>query len=146
MVLYDNGKRDPVSNNPSPNIQIVNTSSMSIPLADLEARYYFNADNLHGQTQILDVDWASIGASNVQGSFVHLTGDAYYLQLHFSPAAGQLAPRGGSAEIKMRIHKPDWSAYNQGEDFSFGSATSYTAWPRIPLFEAGRLIWGEVPR
>jgi endoglucanase len=146
VVLYDNGKLDPVSNNPSPNIQIVNTSSTSIPLADLEARYYFNADNLHGQTQILDVDWASIGASNVQGSFVHLTGDAYYLQLHFSPAAGQLAPRGGNAEIKMRIHKPDWSAYNQGEDYSFGSAIFYTAWPRIPLFEARRLIWGEVPR
>ena len=65
---------DSVSNNPSPDIQVVNSGGTSIPLADLEARYYFVADNLHGQTQILDVDWASIGAGNVQGSFVHLAG------------------------------------------------------------------------
>ncbi|HWE61097.1 MAG TPA: cellulose binding domain-containing protein, partial [Chloroflexota bacterium] len=115
----------------------------SVPLAlnALEARYYFTADGYHGR-QILDVDWASVGVGTVLGDFVPMGGNQYYLRLRFSPAAGQLAPHGGVAEIKMRIHKPDWSVYDQRHDYSFGPTTSYTPWPRVPLFDRSRLIWG----
>ncbi len=145
VVQYLDGKTDPVSNNPSPNIRIVNNGNAPVTLADLEVRYYFAVGDLHGQAQILNVDWASIGAQNVQGTFMHLRGINYYVRLRFLPAAGVLAPRGGSAEIKMRIHKSDWSVYNQAIDFSFGPSTTYTPWERIPLFRLGRLVWGTMP-
>jgi endoglucanase len=142
IVKYFNGKPDPVSNNPSPNIEIVNNGSVPVALDELEARYYFTATGLGGQSQILDVDWASVGAGNVLGDFVHVDGDQYYLRIRFSPAAGQLSPHGGMAEIKMRIHKPDWSVYDQRDAYSFGPPLTYTPWSRIPLFDASRLVWG----
>jgi endoglucanase len=142
LVEYFNGKLDPVSNNPSPNIEIVNNGSVPVALNQLEARYYFTVTGLTGQSQILDVDWASVGAGNVLGDFVHVGGDRYYLRIRFTAAAGQLSPHGGMAQIKMRIHKPDWSVYDQREAYSFGPPMTYIPWPRIPLFDGSRLIWG----
>jgi endoglucanase len=144
-VLYSDGRPDLGSNNPSPNLRIVNDGPTPVSLSDLEARYYLTAESLRGQSQILDVDWASMGADNVQGDFVHLRGTAFYLRLRFSSGAGQLAAHGGSAEIKMRIHKPDWSNYDQADDFSFGTSSSYVEWLRVPLFIQSRLIWGRLP-
>jgi endoglucanase len=144
-ILYSDGRRDLGSNNPSPNLRIVNNGVTPVSMSDLEARYYFTAEGLRGQSQILDVDWASIGGGTVQGDFVHLRGDAFYLRIRFTSAAGELAAHGGSAEIKMRIHKPDWSNYHQTDDYSFGSSSSYVDWPRIPLFIHGQLIWGALP-
>ena len=142
VVLYADGRPDPVSNNPAPNLRIVNNGDMPVALSDLEARYYFTAENLRDQAQILDVDWSSIGAGNVLGTFIHVRDNFYYLQVHFSPGAGQLAPNGGAAEIKMRIHKPDWSTYDQTDDFSYGPPVTYTAWPRVALLARGQLVWG----
>jgi hypothetical protein len=142
LVEYFNGKLDQVSNNPSPNIEIVNNGSAPVALDQLEARYYFTVTGLTGQSQILDVDWASVGAGNVLGDFVHMSGDRYYLRIRFTPAAGQLSPHGGMAQIKMRIHKPDWSVYDQREAYSFGPPVTYIPWSRIPLFNGSRLIWG----
>jgi hypothetical protein len=144
-VLYADGKPDPSTNNPSPNLRIVNDGAVPVALSDLEVRYYFTAEALRGQFQVLDVDWASIGVGNVQGAFVRVSGTLYYVRLRFAPAAGQLAPRGGIAEVKMRIHKPDWSAYTQQNDYSFGPPITYTPWPRIPLYQRGRLAWGTAP-
>jgi endoglucanase len=142
LVEYYNGKLDPISNNPSPNLEIVNNGSVPVALDGLEARYYFTVTGLAGESQILDVDWASLGASNVLGDFVHTGGDRYYLRIRFSPAAGQLSPHGGVVEIKMRIHKPDWSVYDQRTAYSFGPPVTYTPWPLLPLFEGSRLVWG----
>jgi endoglucanase len=145
LVLYADGKPDPSTNNPSPNLRIVNDGAAPVTLSDLEIHYYFTAETLRGQSQVLDVDWASAGAGNVRGDFVHVSGALYYLRLRFAPAAGQIAPHGGSAEVKMRIHKPDWSAYTQQNDYSFGPPTTYTPWPHIPLYQRGRLVWGAAP-
>jgi endoglucanase len=142
LVEYFNGKLDPVSNNPSPNLQIVNNGSVPVALDQLEARYYFTVTGLGGQSQILDVDWASVGSGNVRGDFVHMGGDRYYLRIRFAPAAGQLSPRGGIAQIKMRIHKTDWSVYDQQGAYSFGPPVTYIPWPRVPLFEGSHLVWG----
>jgi hypothetical protein len=142
LVEYFDGKLDPMTNNPSPNLRIINNGSIPVALSALAARYYFTARQLDGQQQILDVDWASVGAGNVLGDFVHVAGDRYYLRIRFSPAAGQLGAHGGVAEIKMRIHTSRWSVYDQRTAYSFGPPTTYTAWPRVPLFAGTRLIWG----
>jgi endoglucanase len=142
LVEYFDGKPDPITNNPSPNLRIINNGSIPVALAALEARYYFTAQPLDGQQQILDVDWASVGTGNVLGAFVHTAGDRYYLRIRFAPAAGQLSAHGGVAEIKLRIHTSRWSVYDQRAAYSFGPPTTYTAWPRVPLFAGTRLIWG----
>jgi endoglucanase len=143
-VQYMDGRPTPVSNNPSPNLRLLNAGPAPVRLADLQARYHFRASGVGVASLVLDVDWSSAGAANVQGSFVHLGGDRFYVQVGFTPAAGQIPP-GGMVEIKMRIHKRDWSTFDQRSDYSFGPPTDYTPWPRVPLFWRGRRVWGTAP-
>jgi hypothetical protein len=143
-VQYMDGKPAAVTNNPSPNLRLLNAGPAPVSLADLQARYYFRASGVGGTNLVLDVDWASVGAANVRGSFVHLGGDLFSLRVGFTPAAGQIPP-GGMVEIKMRIHKRDWSTFDQRGDYSFGLSADYTPWQRVPLFWRGHRVWGTEP-
>lgn len=68
----------------------------------------------------------------------------YYLQVGFTSAAGTVAP--GNREIHMRVHKTNWAAYNETNDYSFDPTKSaFADWTRATIYRNGALVWGTEP-
>ena len=127
--------------------QLVNTGSSAITLSNITVRYWYTEDGT--QAQNFYCDYASVGASNVTGTFVamsptYATAD-HYLQIGFTSGAGSLAA-GSSLQIQSRAAKSDWSNYTQTNDYSFNSsATTYVDWTCVTGYSSGTLIWGTEP-
>jgi endo-1,4-beta-xylanase len=45
----------------------------------------------------------------------------------------------------VRVHKTDWSNYDQRSDFSFQRDGVLTDWDRVGLYRSGQLVWGVEP-
>lgn len=127
--------------------KVINTGTTVIDLADVKLQYYYTVD---GETsQSFWCDYATIGASNLTGTFVGMsnpvTGADCYLEIGFSSGAKSLAP-GNSAEFQIRFAKNDWSNYTQTGDYSFNAnANTWVDWQRVTCYLTGELVWGLVP-
>jgi len=71
------------------------------------------------------------------------TGADSYLLVGFQPYT--LAAGASSGEIQMRINKTDWSVFNEVDDYSYGTGTSYIDWTKVTVYQDGTLIWGTAP-
>lgn len=126
--------------------RIVNTGSSSVPLSELEIRYWYTSEG--DQAQSYWCDYAALNCANVVGSFVKLgnalDGANGYLRLKFT--AGQVNANSNSGEIQNRFNKNDWSNYNESGDYSYDpSRTSFTDWNKVTLYRNGTLVWGTEP-
>lgn len=135
------------SNQVYANFKLMNTGTSAIVLSNVKIRYYYTVDGVKAQT--FYCDYASIGGSNVTGSFVTMatpkTGADTYLEVGFASGAGSLAA-GANAIIQGRFAKSDWTNYNQANDYSFNSsATTYADWTKITGYVSGALQWGTEP-
>ncbi|HLF25876.1 MAG TPA: S8 family serine peptidase [Anaerolineae bacterium] len=130
-----------------PWLQIINHTATTIPFSELKLRYWYTIDG--NKPQSFRCDYAFVGKSNVTGAFVQLTspraGADYYLEVGFTPGAGNLAPGGQSGDIVLRVNKTDWSSYTELNDFSYDPRTSYARWDHVTLYRNGALIWGIEP-
>jgi endoglucanase len=130
-------------------LQIVNDGPNPINLHDLELRYWFRP-GYPGPgakiTQHVDIDYAAVGSNNIkpQISAVDQNGSAT-LQVQFADAAGSIKPYMSSGDIAVRVHKSDWSAYDQSADFSSRSNTTLGDWDNVGLYRGGVLVWGTQP-
>lgn len=70
-VQFYNQNTAATSNQIGLNIQLVNTGSSSILLANVKLRYYYTVDSAKPQT--FYCDFSSIGSGNVTGTFVTMT-------------------------------------------------------------------------
>ncbi len=145
---YEIGNPGTVVNQIMPNFKLTNVSQSSINLSDVSIRYWYTIDTQHSQSYTCD--YAGIGRGNVIGRFVALpsprTGANTYLEVSFSPDAGNLAPSQDTGEIKNRFNKTDWSNYDESNDYSYpGSADTYTSSTRITVYDKGKLVWGTEP-
>jgi hypothetical protein len=69
------------------------------------------------------------------------------LEVQFNAGAGMLAAGGASGDIQTRIHKTDWSNFNEANDYSFNSLqTAYADWNKVTLYRNGVLVWGTEPQ
>jgi endoglucanase len=142
---YQNGNQSPVSNQIQPALKLTNTGSGPISLAVVTIRYWYTADS--AQTQGFACDYATIGCNNVRYRFVKLeparpSADTY---LEISFMGGQLQA-GASTEIKLRVHKSDWSNYNQANDYSFTPGVStYSPAQHIGIYYKAKLTGGREP-
>jgi endoglucanase len=151
-VQYKDASGNPSNNSIKPYIQIINSTSISLPLSQLKLRYWYTIDS--AQLQSYWCDWAQLSCGNVSGAFVpiasgsplHTTLSDTYLEIGFGANAGSIAPGKSSGEIQNRFNKNDWSLFNQYNDYSYdGSKTSYAEWNRITLYRNGALVWGIEP-
>jgi beta-glucanase (GH16 family) len=131
-----------------PRIQVVNTGT-DVALSSLTIRYWYTLD-AGATTQAYHCDWATIGCGVITGRFVQLSGattnTTHYLELGFTSGAGTLKTNGTSGEIVSRFNKTDWSNFTESNDYSYsGSATAYTTWTKITLYQNGILVWGTEP-
>lgn len=142
---YQNGAPDPSSNQIQLGLKLTNTGSSPITLADITMRYWYTADL--SQPQEVDCDYATVDCANIYKVLVSTspsrpTADTY-LEVGFT--GGTLAA-GATTEIKLRVHRTDWSNYDQSNDYSFvADATSYSSAQRIGLYYKGALLSGREP-
>lgn len=128
-----------------PYFKIVNHGN-TVPLHELTLRYWFNRDG--NSDQRVDCDFAAVGCANIFSDLGVVTGTAVsdtYLELTFSPNTGNLLGGHNSGNIQMRVHKTDWTAYDEGNDYSFNGAAAFSQNPQITLYHDGNLVWGEEP-
>lgn len=142
--------REVTTNNPTneikPYTMIFNSGASSIPLSELEVRYYFTRDT--AQTLNVDCFWAQVGCANIQRDFVAVspstTNADYYLRIRFT--SGTLGANNNTGEMQFRIYKGDWSNFNRSNDHSYNpSASSYLNANNVTIYRNGELVWGTPP-
>jgi endoglucanase len=125
------------TNNIGFTLQIVNNGGQPVDLSQLELRYWFTAGTSTLAKQQVDIDYAAVGAANVKTTIdADSLPGADALRLAFTAAAGSIAPYGSTGDIMVRIHKSDWSQYDQSASFTLD---------HVSLYRAGVQIWGAAP-
>lgn len=148
VLQYRTADTNVNDNHLNPHFQIVNKGTASVPINELKIRYYYTIDGDREQT--FNCDYAMLSCSKLNGKLVKMdkaaTGADYYLEVSFNSDAGVLAPRGSTGGIQTRIHKTDWSNYNESDDYSYkGTQTSFADHTKATLYHNGVLVWGTEP-
>ncbi len=144
-VQYKNLDSAASDNQIKPGLQLVNTSTSSVDLSKITARYYFTRD---GGSSTVNVwcDWAAMGCANVKWRVVPMsapkTGADTYVELSFT---GSLAAGRSTGDIQLRVSKSDWSAFSETNDYSRGTNTSFADAGKVPAYFSGSLTWGTEP-
>ena len=137
------------TNNIGFTIQVVNDGPAPVNLRDLELRYWFRPGSLGPAGKIsqqVDIDYAAIGGNNVKVQIGPADQHGLAtLRLQFADAAGSIKPYTSSGDIAVRLHRSDWSAYDQSGNFSYRSNTNLADWDHVTLYRAGALVWGVEP-
>ncbi|MFE2815146.1 glycoside hydrolase family 6 protein [Streptomyces nigra] len=145
-VAYKNNDSSATDNAIRPGLRITNTGSAALDLTGVTARYYFTRDG-GSSTVSAWCDYAAVGCSNVKLRVVPLSspvaGADAYLEVGFS--TGSLAAGRDTGDIQVRMAKSDWSAFDETDDHSRGTATTYTDAPAIPGYLGSALAWGAPP-
>ncbi|GAA3734616.1 cellulase family glycosylhydrolase [Salinactinospora qingdaonensis] len=141
---YKNSNSDTSGNQIRPVIQVSNTGSTDADLSRVSVRYYLTKEG--SASLSYTCDYAAIDCSNVSGSFQAMatpTAEAdTYLELSLS---GTLAPNESTGDIQNRINKSDWSNFDESNDYSHGTNTSYADAENITIHVDGELVWGTPP-
>lgn len=152
QVNYSVGDNGSVNdNNIKPHIRLINNTPEDIPLSSLTIRYWYTVDT--EQPQTLHCDYALFGCANLTGAFTRLSPDSpnktgasdTFVEIGFTGNAGNL-PGGGQGDMYLRIHKNDWSNYNEANDYSYnGSLTGFAPWQNITVYRNSALAAGLEP-
>jgi hypothetical protein len=144
---YANGDPGaPNDNVVKPHFNLVNKSATAVPMSNFTIRYYFNSQSGNPAAQVFNVDYAAIGAGNVQGRFIPVNCGTTNNYLEVSFTGGTLPANGQSGEVQTRANKPDWSNYAEAGDYSYiGGQTSYADSSTITVYQSGTLVWGTPP-
>jgi hypothetical protein len=125
-----------------PYFVIANTGTTSVPMTELTLRYWYTLEA--PQSELYTCWFATVGIGNTSATFGAASGTNadHYMQLSFS--SGTLAA-GETSEVQTGVHKSDWTNYDESNDWSYPSSTSYVEWDKVTLYRNGILVWGTEP-
>jgi endoglucanase len=127
-------------------LQVVNDGPNTVELRDLELRYWFRPGPLEKRQQQIDVDYAAVGNTNIRTDISAPDADGVaVIRIRFADQAGALKAYSSSGDIMLRVHKSDWSNYDQAGDFSFKRDAILSEWDHVGLYKGGQLVWGIEP-
>ncbi|MCG7524823.1 endo-1,4-beta-xylanase [Streptomyces sp. OfavH-34-F] len=129
-----------------PGLQLVNTGTASVSLPAVTIRYWFSGDN-GASTYGSWCDWSPINCSTITHRVVAASspkaGADRYLEVGF--ASGSLAAGASTGEMQLRLSKTDWSNFDESDDYSHGTGTTYADASKITVYVDGDLVWGIEP-
>ncbi|MGH2460852.1 MAG: cellulose binding domain-containing protein, partial [Chloroflexota bacterium] len=123
-------------------VTLFNHSAQPVKLDGTTLRYWIDGD---ASTTAVAIDWASIGTSSVDAKVASSPqgNQAGYLEIGFHDVT--LPAYGTTGPILVRYHRIDWGSFDPSRDDSFGRSTADQPWPRIGLYQDGRLVSGKLP-
>ncbi|MFF8401189.1 glycoside hydrolase family 6 protein [Streptomyces sp. NPDC015684] len=143
---YKNNDSASGDNQIKPGLQLVNTGTGAVDLSRVTVRYWFTGESSSVGFQTW-CDYAQVGCSTVKTSVTTLpagrTGADHSLDVTF--ASGSLAAGANTGDIQLRLAKADWSDFNETDDYSRGTGTSYADAPKVTVYVGGTLVWGTEP-
>jgi hypothetical protein len=128
-----------------PHLRIVNNGN-SVPLDELTLRYWYTSEG--SVEEQLHCDYAFISCQVIESTFGVITETAVadtYFELSFTAEAGTLLGGHESGEIQLRVHKNNWTVYNELDDYSYNGDDNYGDWQYVTLYHNGQLVWGVEP-
>ncbi|RZK54122.1 MAG: T9SS type A sorting domain-containing protein, partial [Hymenobacter sp.] len=148
-VLYQTGDLgQPTDNQLRPFLQLVNTGTTAVPYSGLTVRYWLTVENFMGQL-VTPIDYAKLGTSLVSARYVQLAtprqGAFGYIEYSFAAGAGNLAAGTDSGPIYGKAYKPDYSNFDETDDWSYQTSSSFTTNSHVTLYQNGTLIAGTEP-
>ncbi|MEE4492595.1 glycoside hydrolase family 6 protein [Streptomyces sp. BE230] len=144
-VQYKNTDSSATDNQIRMGLQLVNTGSTAVDLSTVKLRYWFTPE-AGASTFGTSCDWAVIGCGNLTHSVKtngSVAGASHYLEVSFG--SGTLAAGASTGEIQMRLNKSDWSNFDEADDYSRSTSTSYADASKVGLYVTGALAWGTAP-
>ncbi|WP_093471758.1 MULTISPECIES: glycoside hydrolase family 6 protein [unclassified Streptomyces] len=143
---YKNNDSATGDNQIKPGLQLVNTGTGAVDLSRVTVRYWFTGESSSAGFQTW-CDYAQVGCSTVKTSVTTLpaarTGADHSLDVTF--ASGSLAAGANTGDIQLRLTKADWSDFNETDDYSRGTGTSYADAAKVTVYVGGTLVWGTEP-
>ena len=123
IKVYSAAKDGTITSQIQTRFEVRNEGNTAVAVSDLKVRYYFTSDN--NQPANVYVDYADIGASNVQARVVQLpssvNGADSYVELTFMPGMSLLAPQSSLGAIDFRIVRSDYGLLDQSNDYSYAA-------------------------
>lgn len=146
-VQYRNADGMLTNGEGKPYLKIVNTG-IAVQYSQVTMRYWLTPENFTGSLGLW-IDYAQMGSSKVTMKYVSSNDPRVnalgYIEYGFTAAAGSLLPGNNSGEIQSRFANSDWSSFNEANDYSMRTNSSYADNNAITLYHNGVLIWGTEP-
>nr|WP_258562687.1 cellulose binding domain-containing protein [Nocardioides sp. MAH-18] len=145
-VQYENRAVVPTDNALVPTVKLVDVGNVEIDLRRITIRYWFTKDTVD-QELLGFCDYAQIGCEKVRLGFVPVSparpkADTY-LEVEFT--GGTMPAEGTTGGINIRVHKANYSEFDETNDYSWGTNTTFEPNPRITAYLDGQLVWGTPP-
>lgn len=148
-VQYQTGDLgQPTDGQVRPFLQLVNSGATAVPYSSLTVRYWLTVENFMGQL-VTPIDWAKLGTSFVSARYVQLAtprqGAFGYIEYSFAAGAGNLAAGTDSGPIYGKAYKPDYTNFDETNDWSYQTSSSFTINDHVTVYQNGTLVNGTEP-
>ncbi|MFG3140343.1 glycoside hydrolase family 6 protein [Streptomyces sp. NPDC048211] len=144
-VQYKNTDSSATDNQIRMGLQLVNTGSTAVDLSTVKLRYWFTPE-AGASTFGTSCDYAVIGCGNLTHGVKtagSAAGASHYLEVGFG--SGTLAAGASTGEMQLRLNKSDWSNFNEADDYSRSTSTTFADAAKIGVYITGALSWGTAP-
>jgi hypothetical protein len=151
-VHKNNTPAFPYDNALTPWLRVNNTSSDPLDLSPTTVRYWFTKDAPAGTVVNVYCDYAWLDCTptgNVTARAVSVSPARpkadMYVEVAFKSTAPALAPGDTTYDIQLRVHKSDWSNFDETNDYSYTTGGSFADAPKVTVYYKGVLVWGTEP-